>query len=293
MKRRYFLALGALCLLLVGCGGGGGSKTATANVKGIVYDSLQADLPVEGATVVIGTATALTTTRAEANATKQVGSFQLTNAAVGSTTAVVTVPGKAPQTLAFQPSIATGANADLTLFLNIGQVRGRVLDETAKPVKNAIVVVNTNQRSATAFTGADGSFLVELVPEGPAEITAGLGSKLATKNMTIAFGINETGDLTLTPAANPNPPPAIKTILGKVTSATTNTALVGVPVLLLRGGVQLETINTDAEGSYFFAVPAGNYSIQVIPGGFISGESPANLVNPNNPLTVNFSLTPR
>lgn len=294
MKRRNLLALSALGLLFAGCGGGGGgTSAATGTIRGIVYDSLQADLPVEGATITIGTASTTTTTRELASATKQVGSFQFTSAPVGASTAVITVPGKAPQTLAFQPSIARGANADLSLYLNIGQVRGRVLDEAGQPVRNAIIVVNTSQRSVTAFTGADGSFLADLVPEGSAELTAGFGSKLAAKNLTIAFGINEAGDLRLAPDANPNPPAAIKTIFGKVTSSTDNSAIVGAPVLLLRGGVQLETINTDATGHYFFAVPAGSYSVQVIPSGFVSGERTANLVDPNNPLTVDFSLAPR
>lgn len=293
MKRRTLLALSALPFVLAGCGGGGGPKAQVGSISGIVYDSLQADLPVEGATISIGTATGTTTVRAAASATKQVGSFQLTNVPLGASTAVITVPGQPAQTLAFQPPIAAGANSALTLYLNIGQVRGRVLDEAGQPVRNAIVVVNTALRSATAFTGADGSFLVELVPDGPAELTAGFGSKLASKNLNIAFGLNEAGDLTLAPDANPNPPAAIKTIYGKVTSAVDNSAISGAPVLLLRGGVQLETINTDASGEYYFAVPAGSYTVQAVPSGFVTGESPANLANPNTPLAINFSLAPR
>jgi len=293
MKRRTFLALSATSILFSGCGGGGGSDSRAATVSGIVYDSLQADLPIEGATVTIGDASAVTTARGNASATNQVGSFRISGATIGATTAVITVPGKAPQTVAFQPSIAPGANAALALYLNIGQVRGKVVDEAGKAVRNAIVVVNTSLRSLTAFTSTDGSFLVELVPDGPAELTAGFGSKLATKNLTIAFGINEAGTLTLATDPNPNPPDGIKTIFGKVIDAAGGAAISGAPVSLLRNGVQLESTNTDAAGNYFFAVPAGSYTLQVLASGYLTAESPANLANPSVPLAVNFSLTAR
>ena len=294
MTRRNFLALSALTTLAAGCGGGGGgTDTKAAIVKGIVYDSLQADLPIEGATVTIGEASAVTTARANASATNQVGSFVLNGATIGASTATITVPGKAPQTVAFQPSVASGTNSDLALYLNIGQVRGRVLDETGKAVKSAFVVVNTTQGSISGFSNADGTFLLDLVPDGPAELSAGSGSKLAQKNLTVTFGINEAGDLSLKPDANPNPPAALKTIFGKVTAAVGGAAIANAPVFLLRGGVQLETTNTDAAGDYFFVVPAGSYAVQVLPSGYVTQTKNAALANPNTPLTINFSLAAR
>jgi Carboxypeptidase regulatory-like domain len=160
-------------------------------------------------------------------------------------------------------------------------------------VKNAFVVVNTSQGSLSDFSTTDGSFLIDLVPDGPAELSAGSGSKIATKNLTVGFGINDAGDLTLQPDPNPNPPAPLKTIFGKVTSATDGSAVASAPVFLLRNSIQLETINTDAAGDYFFIVPAGSYSVQVIPGGYVTETKTAELLNPNNPLTINFSLTPR
>lgn len=293
MTRRNFLALSALASLAAGCGGGGGSDSSAASVKGIVYDSLQSDLPIEGATVTIGTVSAVTTARPQASASNQVGSFRISGAVIGATTATVTVPGKPPQTIAFQPSLTSGTNPDLALYLNIGQVRGRVIDETAKPVKNAFVVVNTSQGSISGFSSTDGTFLLDLVPDGPAELSAGFGSKLATKNLTVAFGINEAGDLALQVDPNPNPPALLKTISGKVTSALDSSPIAAAPVFLLRDSIQLETINTDTAGNYFFIVPAGSYSVQALPGGYVGETKPAVLANPNNPLTVNFSLTPR
>lgn len=300
MTRRNFLALsasfslGALTTLATGCGGGGGgTDSKAAIVRGVVYDSLQSDLQVEGATVTIGGASAVTTERANASSTNQVGSFRITGAALGATTATITVPGKAPQTLAFTPPVASGTNPELSLYLNIGQVRGRVLDETGKPVRSAFVVVNTTQGSLSGFSGADGSFLIDLVPDGAAELSAGSGSKIALKTLTVGFGINEAGDLTLQPDPNPNPPAPLKTISGKVTSAADNSAIPSAPVFLLRNSIQVETTNTDAAGNYFFIVPAGTYSVLANPGAYVSQTKDANLVNPNSPLTVDFSLTPR
>ena len=295
MTRRNFLALSALTTLAAGCGGGGGGGTDTkaSIVTGIVYDSLQADLQVEGATVTIGGASATTTARANASSSNQVGSFRITGALIGTTTATITIPGKTPQTFAFQPAVTAGANSELAFYLNIGQVRGRVLDETGKPVKSAFVVVNTSQGSLSGFSNTDGTFLIDLVPDGPTEISAGSGSKIALKSMTVAFGINEAGDLTLQVDPNPNPPAPLKTISGKVTSATDSSAIVNAPVFLLRAGIQLETINTDASGNYFFIVPAGSYTVQTIPGGYVSETKDATLANPNNPITVNFNLTQR
>ncbi|MBB6049088.1 carboxypeptidase-like regulatory domain-containing protein [Armatimonas rosea] len=293
MTRRNFLALSALASLAAGCGGGGGNDNNAAQVKGIVYDSLQSDLPLEGVTVTIGTASAVTTARAQASSTNLVGSFRITGAVIGASTATITVPGKPAQTVAFQPSLAAGTNPDLALYINIGQVRGRVLDETGKPVKNAFVVVNTAQGSISGFSNTDGTFLIDLVPDGPAELSAGSGSKIATKNLTVAFGINEAGDLTLQVDPNPNPPAPLKTISGKVTSALDSSAIPNAPVFLLRDSIQLETINTDTAGNYFFIVPAGTYAVQAVPGGYVSETKPAVLANPNNPLTVNFNLTPR
>lgn len=287
------MALSALATLTAGCGGGGGSDKNAAVVKGIVYDSLQSDLPVEGATVTIGEVSVVTTARAQASASNQVGSFRITGAPIGASTATVTVPGKSPQTIAFQPSITAGTNPELALYLNIGQVRGRVLDETSKPVANAFVVVNTAQGSLSDFTNTDGTFLIDLVPDGPAELSAGSGSKIATKSLTVAFGINEAGDLRLQPDPNPNPPAPLKTIFGKVTSSVDSTPIASAPVFLLRNSVQVETINTDATGDYYFIVPAGSYTVDVVTSGYLSQSKPAELTNPNNPLTVNFSLVPR
>ncbi len=294
MTRRNFLALSALTILVAGCGGGGGgTDTKAAVVKGIVYDSLQADLPIEGATVTIGEASAVTTARANASADNQVGSFRINGATVGATTATVTVPGKPAQTIAFQPSISSGTNSDLALYLNIGQVRGRVLDEAGKPVSSAFVVVNTGQGSINGFSNPDGTFLLDLVPDGPAELSAGAGSKIALKNLTVAFGINETGNLKLQTDPNPNPPSVLKTISGKVRANGSLTALAAAPVSLLRSGAVLESTVTDAAGSYYFVVPAGNYSIQVAPSGYVAQTQVARLANPNTPIKVDFSLTAR
>lgn len=295
------LRLPVLCAavaLLCGCGGGGGGGGAKTVATGIVRNSAAGDIEVGGATVVIGGVSDVTATVDNASATRPVGTFRIENPTVGAKTAVVTLPGQAPQTIGFRPAIAAGTNADITLYVNIGQVAGRVLGTDGKPVAGAFVVVNTALGSATATTSADGTFLLENIVEGDAEVTASQGPANVSRTVVVGKGLLDVGDLTLVEDDNPNPPGSADTIVGKVTNATGGAAIPGASVILRRNGVQVETTTTDAEGKFGFLRPVGTYSIQVIAAGFVDGDSGVFSLTsantpPNVPLRVDVALTSR
>lgn len=296
MTRRTALAGAVLWVALAGCGGGGGGVSTT--VTGMVRDSADGDNEVGGATVVIGGASATTYTLDNASSAHPVGSFEIKNPTVGATTAVVTAPGKAPQTIAFQPGIAKGNNSGLTLFLNIGQIRGRVVGIDSKPAVGAFVVVSTTLGSAFASTEADGTFLVENIVPGDAEVTASLGPANVVKAVTVGSGVSEVGDLQLVEDNNPNPPDRMTTIRGTVSNRVGGIAIGGASVILRRGGVQVETTTTDTQGKYGFLRPVGTYSITVLAAGFVDGDtgeftlSSAN-TPPNAPLVKDIALDSR
>lgn len=295
MTRRAALASALLWVTLAGCGGGGGVSTT---VSGMVRDSADGDNEVGGATVVIGGASATTYTLDNASAAHPVGSFEINNPTVGVATAVVTAPGKAAQTIAFQPAIAKGANAGLTLFLNIGQIRGRVLGVDGKPTSGAFVVVSTGLGSAFASTAADGTFLVENIVPGDAEVTASLGPANVVKPVTVGNGVLDVGDMTLVEDANPNPPDRMSTIRGTISNRATGIAIGGASVILRKGGVQVETTTADTQGKYSFLRPVGTYSINVIATGFVDGDSGEFTLTsantpPNAPLVKDIALDSR
>jgi hypothetical protein len=296
MMRRFWMGFLALGLLLGGCGGSGpGSGGTNTTVLGTVYDSATGDLEVQGAIVAIGGVTGTTTTVDQASATRPVGSFALSGVPTGATTALVTAPGQAPQTIAFQPAIGPGTNAGLSLYLNIGQLRGRVLGPDGRPAAGAFVYVQAETAVDPRQTALDGSFLIENVPIGSATITAILGPAAGSKTVTVGKGLLEAGDLTLVDDPNPNPVGLPRTIFGKVTIAATGEPAGNVDVLLSVGGVQVEQVKTSTAGDYAFYVPVGTYGIRAtVPGGaYQDATATIDVTNPSVPKVANLSLLAR
>jgi len=301
----WFLFVGALVfsLTLAGCGGGGGggSDTTTTTtgtgggggiVTGRVLDSADGDAPVGGATVRIGTVSGVTTRVDQASADNVTGSFRLQNVPVGATEAVVTVAGNT-QTIAFSPPIANGANGPIELIINIGQIRGRILDTDGRPAANAFVsILSTGDNVQTA---ADGMFRVDNIPLGATEVSAVKGTSSATKPVTVVRGVTEAGDLRLVADTNPNPPPVPYTIVGAVrlSDSPAASAGAGTAVALLRNGVQIEQTQADAGGEYRFYVPVGTYAVRGVRNGYQDAQVPAVVTNPNTPLRADLTLTKR
>ncbi len=295
----WMMGFGSIAIGAIGCGGGGGTKTAKTTVSGIVRNAADNDIEVEGATVLIGGKSAVTFTRDNASAANPVGSFLINDALVGAFTATVTVPGKPAQVVAFQPAVKAGANADIILVINIGQVGGRVLAPNGTPAADAFVSITTDVGSISAVTDSTGRFLLENVLEGTAELTASLGPASAVKTVNVVIGFTDIGDVTLVDDGNTNPPPTANTITGTITDSTNSaTKLAGVSVVLLRNDVQVETTTTDANGKYGFLRPVGTYRIQVLAAGYLDGDSGAFTLTsantpPNAPKVVDISLVPR
>jgi len=281
----------------VGCGGGGGGGARTS-VYGMVRDSAANDKEVENARVEIGGASGTTVNRDRANATNPVGSFRINNPALGANFALVTVPGKEPQKIGFRPAISVGANGELSLVINIGQISGRILGTDGKPSASAFVVVEGELGSDFTTTAADGTFFLENIPAGVVRVTASRGPANASVETTVGTGLKEIGDLTLIEDPNPNPPGVARTLVGTVANGADNKPLGGAAVVLLRDDVQVEATTTDADGNYGFVRPVGTYRIKVIAPGYLDylGE-PFALTSantpPNPPLRKDAALTAR
>ena len=253
------LSIAAAFLLLTiglitgGCGSSGNNIGLENTVSGLVRDSAAGDAVVAGATVVIGGASA--TTAAD-------GTFTIRKASLGSTTATVTAPGQAAQTIGFQPAVGVGTLNGLILTLNIGQIRGKVLLAN-QPVSGALVTEEGTGFSVT--TASDGTFLLESIPAGATSISAVAPTATATKTLTVVNGLNDVGNIVLVVDTNTNPPgPPAATLLGKITLSDQPTAgaAAGTNVFLLQNGVQIDQKVADSSGNYsFYALPGSGYSV--------------------------------
>ncbi len=302
MIRRGMLAVLLTALMslggMLGCGGGGGGGVAKTNAYGFVRDSANADQVVEGAVVQIRNARTTTVNRDQASETLQVGSFRLDNPPVGANTALVTLPGKAPQTIGFRPAIRAGSNGEYTLYVNIGQVGGKVIGTDSKPAVGAFVVVTGENGSAFTTTEANGSFLVEFILPGSVSVVASLGPANVRLETTVGDGLKDVGQLVLVEDDNPDPPMSAPTIVGTVTDASSGAKIGGAAVLLLRNEIQVETTSTDNQGRYEFMRPVGNYRIRVLAPGYLDGEGTAFALTsantpPNSPFRADFALNIR
>lgn len=310
LTRRGFVVLctASLAATLAGCGGGGKQvvpPTADTTVTGMVLNSLDSDLPVEGATIVMGTVSATTVTTGNTSPGNAVGSFRLLNVPTGTTQAVITFQNRRrvgtsdppeyekytdTQTVAFFPGVARGATGPLELFVNVGQVSGRVLLPNGTPASSVFVSVAPDGLVVT--TDAAGNFLVENILPGSIEIASTTGTAAGSKTVTVGNGINASGDLQLVEDPNPNPPSFPATLVGKV-STTNGQSGAGAIVLLLRDGKQIEQTVSNAAGDFAFYVPVGNYAVRVLKDGYIDNTVSGSITSPNTPLRLDVAVEPR
>lgn len=287
---------------LVGCGSGGGGGNGGGNngnngnngssntVSGRVYNSTDADQPVEGATVVIGGKTTVTRTVDNANSDTPTGSFVLTDVPTGTEFAVVTPVGGAAQTIRFTPPVTSGANAGIELFINVGQISGRILLPGGAPASGAFVTIAATGDSTT--TDTNGNFFFPIITPGPTQISAVLGTAAKSMDITVGVGNTDVGSITLVDDPNPNPPGIPNTIVGTISLETPGVPAPSTNVILFRNGSQIETTTTDGNGNYGFYVPVGNaYSVLATRPGFQNVQSGTLVVsNPSVPLRADLTL---
>jgi hypothetical protein len=282
----------AFAPMLSGCGGGGGGGggNATTRVRFIILDSESGDTEVEGATVTFGGLTGVTRTVDNANATNPVGSVDFVNAPVNTRTVVVTPVGGTAQTLAIDPALGAGDNGTIELFINIGQISGRVLLPDGQPAANAFVTISAT--GETLQVNANGTFLAQFVPKGPSQVFAVEGTATKTTDVTVGNGENAIGDIQLVDDPNPNPPPLPYTVKGTIT-VTGVGSISGTTAVLERNGVQIETATTQNDGTYGFYVPVGTYTVRAVRNGFREEVSaPFTITDPNQPATINLTMQP-
>lgn len=291
----WTLALLFTLVLVAGCGGGGGGGGAKVSTtfSGQVLDSAKGDAGVGGATVTIGGVTTQTTSTAAATATVPVGSFTIQNAAVGANSATITVPGQPAQTVVFAPALAAGANPAQQLFINIGQITGKVVLPTGAPAVNAFISIDIN--GDNVLTQPDGSFLIANVPVGTTNLSAVLGTASLSQAVTIGNGVTALGTLKLVNNPNPNPPGPPSTITGRVLlGGTGGGAVAGTNVFLLLNGNQIEVTTSDNAGGYSFYVPVGAYTLKFARNSYVSGSQDVAVSNPSVPVQVpDVTLAPQ
>lgn len=271
-------------VVMSGCGSGGPGDLQNI-VRGIVLDSASSDAPVAGASVTIG---------GKSGTTAADGSFSVSGASLGSSTASVTTTGQTPQTIAFEPSVGPGTLDGLVLTLNIGQIRGRVTLAN-QPVVNAVVTETGSGFFVT--TNADGRFLLPNILPGATSIVVVAQSASATRNVTVVNGLNDVGTIALAEDTNPDPPgPPAGTLIGKITLSdqASATAGAGTTVFLLRNGVQIDQALTNPNAEFgFYALPGAGYSLLVRKNAYKDASSDVfAITDPSTTLRKDLTLDP-
>ncbi|MBV9495001.1 MAG: carboxypeptidase regulatory-like domain-containing protein, partial [Acidobacteria bacterium] len=269
----------------------GGNDTRTTGltplpgtINGTILDGGTSQ-PLAGATVVLrdGNGQVVGTTTTDSS-----GHYTFPNLPPGNYTIEMSAPGYQTSTV----SQTVGPNQTVTrsdsLTPNPGTVNGTVTDAlTGAPLAGATVTITQNGNTLTTTTDANGRYsLTGVVPNVPATITASAPNYQSStpSTVTVPAGGSATRDITLQPLPG--------SIGGTVSNASNGAPISGAVVELIRDGVVVATTTTDASGHYTFnGVTPGNYSVRFSATGFGTSTLPAT-VSPNQPLTLNASLTP-
>jgi hypothetical protein len=151
------------------------------------------------------------------------------------------------------------SQVSLTVTPNTGAAAGRV----TRTVDGAgIAGANVASSSASTLTDANGNFTLPNLPVGSVLLTASAnGFASLGKTVTIASGQTTTVNFALAASGSIN---------GRITNASTDTALSGVTVTYDFGST-----TSDANGYYAFSsVPAGTYTVIAQKSGWVSASTP-------------------
>lgn len=320
MTRRIAAAL-LLCGLagiLGGCGGGGGGSNpgggggGNAIITGQVLLVSTNAAPTTNATVSSGGKVA--------TASPTDGTFTLSNVPTSATSLTVSVPQSSGAPLVRTLPIALTANETAALgTVYVGGmgydavVTGRVVTQGTTGIQgvgNATVTIAGVQVKTSADAATLGQFTVSGLPTGlGSELGVLIGTVQATgfatyqlitntANIVLPQGlvtgrnglVNDIGTITILQPSGSTPAPPY-TITGQVTVAGVGQA--NQPVNLTQNGTLVGSVTTGTDGSYFFWVVPGTYTVQATrsQSGQLQSAN-VTLVTPDTPVTappINFA----
>ncbi|MDX2218804.1 MAG: collagen-binding domain-containing protein [Burkholderiales bacterium] len=209
--------------------------TTVAGLRGQVRDT--ASTPIAGASIALSGGPVTTS---DANGNYQIagimpGTYTITVTKAGFLDAVASASFNAGQVILFSPLLTPGNQQPPTT----ATLRARVVNAaTGQPINGASARVGT----VTATSDTDGRVTLTGLPSGPATIElSAAGYVSATFTTTLALGVNELGNLAV------SPPPATIRITGKVTEAQTNLPVAGALVRVQDSSL---TATTSVNGTY-------------------------------------------
>lgn len=295
-RRLWLLAAAMVWMTPSGCGGGGGGGGGTrADVQGVVLLTTTGQPPNPPATVNIG---------GIRRTTDASGNFLLQGVPAPATQMTITATGVQTLTQALPPLAARPALNDLGNIFVVptgttytAKVTGRVVRaDTLEALPNARVLLS----GQITLADASGLFRFENLPVGlggpgvvVGKITAtGFEEKTLFIDPPLVAGDNPLGDIPVAPPVGglPGGPTNIRGTI----ALQGQTDFSGVVVALInRADLKvLGSQTTGADGKYGFWVVAGQYTVRAERGGFQTKTQNVDLPRPDQPQTVDMTLTP-
>lgn len=286
MNRRKILGLIVVLLVIFGCGGGGGGVgTPNATFVGRILDVKNGGPISPGATVQAGGQSAQTETD---------GSFQF---AVPAGTSSLTVDAGAYGAFTFSVPSASGVTdvGDLWVGPQKVTVTGRVLNSTNGTGVAGATVSFAGQK---ALTNSVGTYRLNNVAYNTANLAAFwgiVGTATAPDFFKVDFTANGKSavsgtvtldDIRITPSSEEDPPPFPFTIWGQI-SPSANAP--GTIVTLKLGGTAVRVYNVGADGTYYFWVLPGTYTIEARKGA-LAADGSATLTETNQVIREDLTL---
>ena len=230
-----------------------------ASVTGTVIDA-STNQVLKGAAVVLQNNTAI---NAISNAS---GVFILNNVPIGSQQIAISLAGYDTRTMAINATAGAIINlGSIPLSVNgsTGIVRGMVVDAATSQPLAGVTITISGAYSATATTGADGSFIFTGVTPGGITVAASfVGYYTGTGTGSVVAG----GVLFFNPQLSTTPPTGTTgRLIGKIIDASTGSAIQGASVAVSGGA----TVSMDAQGAFAIdGVTAGTHTVTVTASGY-------------------------
>jgi OmpA-OmpF porin, OOP family len=163
-----------------------------------------------------------------------------------------------------------------------GKVRGIVRDAVTKKALGAAIVRYLDRRINAEVTSEDGSFLSTPLPPGPITLEASRDDYESAKVQVV---VPQDGEAAVELALTPKPPQ-----LGQLHVKVSDES--GMPLsagVRLNGGANVIDGEQTGVGDLTAKAPAGEYTMDVVAGGYLSKQRPVTLVS-GQPQTIEIVL---